>query len=109
MSDKRPKPSKDIFLEELPTGGLYQVRIVGTIVSTSPTTIIVNDGTGQVNLALSTQQSSEFNVQEMGRFIAKIRNNGEELSGTLIGWNSISADQAKRYRRIIKLERRIPK
>jgi hypothetical protein len=109
VSYKRSKAAIDVFLDELPVGGLYQVRILGTIVATSPTSIIVNDGTGQVNLALSTQGSDEFVIQEMGRFVVRITNDGTTIRGMLLGWNPISADQAKRYRRIIKLERRIPK
>ena len=105
---KRPPPSIDVFIAEVPIGN-FRVKIIGSIVNITPTTIVVNDGTGQIDLSLNKISSSDMKIKQLGRFIADIIHSEEKIGGHLIVWQQITPTQAKDYQRLVKIERRIPK
>ena len=105
---QRPPPAKDCQLVEIPQGR-HRVRIVGSVVNYSSATIIVNDSSAQATLTVSGSNLRPIKVGDMGRFIAEIINENDSLSGTLVAWHPVTSEQAKRYRRLVKIERRVPK
>lgn len=103
----RPDPSIDAKIEEIPEGR-HRVKIIGHVVGISGNSIAVNDGTGQLTLALGTTSIEALEMSDLARFVAEVHNEGEKFTGTLITFNKLSAEDAKQYQRIVKHERRIP-
>ena len=102
----RPKPSIDTTLSEIPVGH-FRVRIIGFIVSKTPSSIVINDGTGQATIFISKFETSEFEIQQLGRFVLDINKTENESKGELIAFHKMSKDQVDQYQKLVKLERKI--
>ncbi len=107
MSSKfqRPAPSIDCSIKEIPTGS-HRVKIIGSVVSRSNQSILVNDGTGQITISSATIQVSEFSIGLLYRFLIEVKKSETHLTGVLISAHEMSKGQVQRYKRVVKLERR---
>jgi hypothetical protein len=102
---QRPVPSIDSSIKEIPLGS-HRVKIIGSIVSRSDQSILVNDGTYQIIISSPTIQVSEFTVGSLYRFLIEVNKSETHLTGVLITAHEMSKGQVQRYKRVVKLERR---
>ena len=102
------KPSIDTTIDKIPDGK-YRAKIIGTIVSHSGGSIVVNDGTGQISISISTFDSSSFNVTDFGRFVISTKKENDNFYGILVAFHKLTRQELRQYERLLKLERRIPK
>jgi hypothetical protein len=102
---KRPVHSIDCSIKEIPLGS-HRVKIIGSVVSRSDQSILVNDGTYQIIISSPTIQVSEFSVGSLYRFLIEVKKSETHLTGILITAHEMSKGQVQRYKRVVKLERR---
>lgn len=95
-------------INEIP-GGQSRIKIIGSVVNISPTHLDINDGSGQISINLGTHDPSQLSIGNMGRFLVDVHKSEKSISGQLIAWQAVTAEQAKRYQQLVKIERRIPK
>ena len=105
---RRIEPSIDLSIHEIPEGKL-RIRILGHIVAASGNSLVINDGTGHITIALGSNLISNYTVGDLHRFLIEVNKVSDEINGLLITSHRISKDQAQQYKRLTKLERRIPK
>lgn len=108
MSDfQRPKASVDVKIEEIPIGS-YRVKIVGTVVNITATSVGINDRTGQITLNLGNVPTGDLEVGTFGRFIADVTRSEDQITGNLLAWNKMPADIKEKYWKLVRIERRTP-
>ena len=103
---QRPLPAIDFSVEEIPLGS-HRVKIIGSVVSRSDHSLLVNDGTGQITISTAITPVSEFSIGSVYRFFAEVNRSKAHLTGVLITAHKMSKGQVQRYKRVVKLERRI--
>ncbi len=101
----RPKPSIDFTIIDIPEGN-SSIRIISSVVVCSGNFLILNDGTSQITIALGPYHCSQFSIGKLYRFIISITKLEDKIEGILISYNSITKNQAQRYKRLVRLEKR---
>lgn len=105
---KRPQPSWDLEIKEIPPENI-RVKLIAHVVSISGNSLIINDGTGQIMTTLGKFPSSQFSIGALYRFILDIKKIENQVVNNIILSQEITKDQVNQYKRLVKLERRIPK
>lgn len=104
---QRPAAAVDTKIEEIPEGS-YRVKIIGTVVNVTPTSMGINDKTGQITLTAGNVPLEGLEVGTFGRFIADVTRSNDKLSGNLITWNAMSPEIREKYWKLVRIERRTP-
>ena len=102
------KPSIDTTIDKIPDGK-FRAKIIGTIVSHSGNTIVVNDGTGQISISTTTFDPTSFGVTDFGRYVISTTKENDNFYGILVAFHKLTKQELRQYQRLLKLERRIPK
>jgi len=100
--------SVDVKIEEIPEGS-FRVKIIGTVVNLTTTTITLNDGTGTVTLNLGNCSVENLAVKTLGRFLCDITNSGTTLVGEVILWHEMPRELVDKYWKLVQIERRVPR
>jgi len=106
MKDKRPEGSIDTTINEIPTG-ISRIKIVGFIVGINEVDVIINDGSGQLIVALNNTADADLSIQDFGRFIVETNRDGDNISGLLLAFHKLNKDEHEQYQRLVKIEKRM--
>ncbi len=104
---QRQSPARDLNISEI-NETVSRAKISGTIVNKSDTSILVNDGTGQIKINLNRFVSNnDINIGTHGRFLIYINRVSNQIIGYLVAFHKMNDKQLNQYRKLIRLEKKI--
>lgn len=100
--------SIDVKIGEIPIG-TFRVKVIGTVVNLTVTSLIINDGEHSLKTNLGQASIEKLEVGQTIRAIMDVVRKEDGIFGTLTAWNLMKPNQVEKYWRLVKIERRIPK